>query len=120
MGAHAAGFGRQFEHAIHFVSALIVLKCHGLAVVVPFGAEQVVLRIKQLRVGDNGLTALDIEDARHLKRQFIARLGILLLVQLGLKLIGRRRLDIVDITLLHGAYLHGGNLLAIGRPTDVG
>ena len=79
---------RHLQHPIDFVSPFVVLKRDGLAVSVPSGAVQVVLVAEEFGGGNQSASALHFEDAGYLEAQFVARFGILLLMESGLKLVG--------------------------------
>ena len=86
--AYVAVGCRHFQHPIDFVAPFVVLKRDGLAVGVPSGAVQVVLVAEEFGGGNQSTSALHFEDAGYLEAQFVARFGILLLVELGLELVG--------------------------------
>ena len=118
--AYAAVGCRHFEHAVDFVSAFVVLKGDALAVGIPGRSVQVVLVAEEFGRGNQPASAFHFEDAGHLEAQLVAGLGILLLVEFGLELVGGRRLHVVHIPLLGGTDAAGGQCLRVGRPLDVG
>ena len=101
------------------MAAGIELEADGAAVLVPCGAAEVVLVGEELCGGDDGTSRLHLEDAGRLLHEVVAGLGVLLLVELRLQLVGRRRLDVIDIALLgHGADFVSGDVAAVGRPAQ--
>ena len=83
-GAHAAVRGRHLQQTIHLMAAFVVLEGQSLAVGVPSHAVQVVLVGEQFGGRYERAARLHLEYAGHLETQFVARLGILLLVEHGL------------------------------------
>ena len=110
---HFSRFGRKLKHSVHLMSALVIFKSHSTAVGVPFGAIYFILPVEQFGRRNNASSTLHFIDAGHFKRKFVSRFRILLFVKLGLKLIGRRRFHIINITLFHRTDLAGSHLLTV-------
>ena len=93
------------------VAALVELECGGLAVLVPAEAVELVLRLELVFRCRDGRSCLYIEDTWEVEVELFARLCILLLVELRLKLVLRRRLYIIYIMLLCRTKLIGEHIL---------
>ena len=118
-GAQAAVFCRHRHQTVLLVAALVILEGEGL-VVAPLQVLQTVLVADLRIVCPHLLARLRIEDHGCLLHQVVARLLILLLVQLRVELILRCRLHVVHVALLHAADLAHGEVPAVGCPVDVG
>ena len=118
-GAQAAVFCRHRHQTVLLVSALVILEGEGL-VVAPLQVLQTILVADLLIVCPHLLARLRIEDHGCLLHQVVARLLILLLVQLRVELILRSRLHVVHVALLHAADLAHGEVPAVGCPVDIG
>ena len=116
---HDACLGREFKYTICLMSTLIVFEGYGTTVIVPFGTVYFILPIEEVGAGDDTSSCFNFINARYLERKFVSRFGILLLVQLRLELICRRRLYIVHISFLYRADFAGCHLLAVRRPADI-
>ena len=72
------------------MAALVVFEADGVRVLAPTGTIEGILIGDEVGVRCDGTACSDLEDVRCFLRKFIARLGIFLLVEDGLQLIGRR------------------------------
>ena len=88
--AYLSGFRIEFQHAVGLMAAFVIFKSHRFPVFFPFRAIQVVLAVEEFGRRNDGLSCFHVEYARHLEAQFIARLGVFLLVKDGLKLSGTK------------------------------
>ena len=100
------------------MAALVVLHRHLLAVGSPLHPVKVVLVFYLMPVSLHFLARGHIDDYGVMLRQRIARLGVFLLVEDRLQLVGRRRLHIVGVTLGHGYTLADEDALAVGTPLN--
>ena len=100
------------------MSTLVVLHRHLLAVWCPLHPFQFILVFYLMLVSLHLLSGSHIDDDRIELWQGIARLGILLLVEDRLQLVGRRRFHIVSIALLYRHSLAYEDVLAVWAPLD--
>ena len=78
---------RHGEHLVELMAALVVLHGHGLGVWRPLEPVKVILVFQEFGVSLHPCSGADIEDAWIELWQLVARLGIFLLVQIGLQLV---------------------------------
>ena len=71
-----------------------------------------------MRIGLDPAPGGHLYDDWQMLRQLVARFGVFLLMEYGLELIGGRRLDIVDIPLVHGDALADEDVPPVGAPED--
>ena len=119
-GAESARIGIHGQHLIELVPTLVILHGHLAAIGRPPEPVELILVFDGARVAFHLLHSHAInkaslrilgqcdrignrkgEDHRPVLRQFVARLGIFLLVEIRLLLVSGRRLYIVDVTLLN-------------------
>ena len=100
------------------MTTLVVLHRHLLAVWCPLHPFQFILVFYLMPVSLHLLSSSHIDDDRIVLWQSIARLGILLLVEDRLQLVGRRRFHIVSIALLYRHSLAYEDVLAVWAPLD--
>ena len=90
LGCGALGGGDcHLIDAIEVVAALVVLEADGMRIIAPFEAREVILIGYQVVAGDDGPASSYFDDVRSFLSELVARLGIFLLVENGLKLVGR-------------------------------
>ena len=117
-GTKLAGFGIHRQHLIEMMPTLVVLHCHLLAVWCPLHPLQFILVFYLMPVNLHLLSGSHIDDDRIVLWQSIARLGILLLVEDRLQLVGRRRFYVVGIAFLYRHPLAYEDVLAVWAPLD--
>ena len=117
-GTQLAGFGIHRQHLIEMMTTLVVLHCHLLAVRCPLHPFQFILVFYLMPVSLHLLSGSHIDDDRIVLWQGIARLGILLLVEDRLQLVGRRRFHVVGIAFLYRNTLAYEDALAVWAPLD--
>ena len=117
-GTQLAGFGIHRQHLIEMMTTLVVLHCHLLAVRCPLHPLQFILVFYLMLVSLHLLSGSHIDDDRIVLWQSIARLGILLLVENRLQLVGRRRFYVVGIAFLYRNTLAYEDVLAVWAPLD--
>ena len=114
----ARGAGRRvdFDDAVHLVAALVVFEGQRPAVFAPFELGHRV-GVREERVVDDDLL-LRVEDEQHrlVDVEHIAGLRIEERRVFRLKLILRRRFDVVHFTFEAGMHLVNSDLFRIGRP----
>ena len=113
-----AGFSIHSQHLIEMMSTLIVFHRHLLAVRCPLHPFQFILVFYLMLVSLHLLSGSHIDDDRIMLWQGIARLGILLLVEDRLQLVGRRRFYVVGIAFLYRHPLAYEDVLAVWAPLD--
>ena len=116
--AHLAGFRIEFQYTVYFMSAFVVFKSYGFSVLFPFRAVQVVLSVEEFGRRNDGLSCFHVEYARHLEAQFVARLGVFLLVKDGLELAFGRAFHVIYIPFLSRTYLVGTYVSAVRAPFE--
>ena len=117
-GTKLAGFGIHRQHLIEMMPTLVVLHRHLLAVWCPLHPLQFILVFYLMLVSLHLLSGSHIDDDRIVLWQGIARLGILLLVEDRLQLVGRRRFYVVGIAFLYRNTLAYEDVLAVWTPLD--
>ena len=117
-GTQFAGFSIHRQHLIEMMTTLVVLYRHLLAVWCPLHPFQFILVFYLMPVSLHLLSGSHIDDDRIVLWQGIARLGILLLVEDRLQLVGRRRFHIVSIALLYRHSLAYEDALTVWAPLD--
>ena len=117
-GTQFASFSIHRQNLIEMMPTLVVLHRHLLAVWCPLHPFQFILVFYLMPVSLHLLSGSHIDDDRIVLWQGIARLGILLLVENRLQLVGRRRFHIVSIALLYRHSLAYEDVLAVWAPLD--
>ena len=116
--AYLSGFRIEFQHAVSLMAAFVIFKSHRFPVFFPFRAVQVVLAVEEFGRWNDGLSCFHVEYARHLEAQFVARLGVFLLVKDGLELAFGRAFHVIYIPFLGRTYLVGTYVLAVRAPFE--
>jgi len=117
-GTKLTGFSIHRQHLIEMMTTLVVLHRHLPAVWCPLHPFQFILVFYLMPVSLHLLSSSHIDDDRIVLWQGIARLGILLLVENRLQLVGRRRFHIVSIALLYRHSLAYEDVLTVWAPLD--
>ena len=117
-GADVASDGHLID-TIEVVAALVVFEADGVAVGAPFRAGEVILVGDELRGGSDGASGGYLKDVRSLLGEFVAGLGIFLLVEDGLELVGGGGLDVINVAFLDGTDALDSHIAAVGTPVDI-
>ena len=108
----------DLDDPVDLMAALVEFEGEGPAVLPPNEVRELV------GIGEEGVVDLDPgfcvdrEEDGPLDVEGVARLGVLHGMILGLELIGRRGLDILDDAVIAAAQAHHGELLRVRRPAD--